>query len=138
VVILNIRHEGEPHQRAVVRGDDGVSGWGKVRFDAALPEPVCMGSLLTLGRPGDRPRNRLLFCNPHNPAGRERKNLTVKLSDDDGETWRYVRTLEPGPSAYSDLTNAGDDVLCLYERSGTLTLARFSISWVMDKPARAP
>ena len=122
-VVLNIRHEGEPHQRAVVRGRDGATGWEKVRFDPALPEPVCMGSLLAVG-------GRLLFSNPHNPDGRERKNLTVKLSLDGGATWPHARTLEPGPSAYSDLAAAGDQFLCLYERRGTLTLARFDEQWL--------
>ena len=118
-VMLNIRHEGEPHRRAVVEGRDGAGGWGQVRFDDALPEPVCMASLLQLGQ------DSLLFCNPNNPSGRERKNLTVKRSDDVGRTWKDVVTLEPGPSAYSDLAQAGGEVLCLYERRGTLTLARF-------------
>ena len=78
-----------------------------------------MASLLRFGQ------DSLLFCNPNNPSGRERKNLTVKRSDDVGRTWKDVVTLEPGPSAYSDLAQAGGEVLCLYERRGTLTLARF-------------
>jgi sialidase-1 len=126
-VILNIRHEGEPHQRAVVRGRDGATGWGKVEFDPALPEPVCMASLLAVGPP-DKPR--LLFSNPHNPTGRERKNLTIKLGDDGGHTWPHARTMEPGPSAYSDLAASGEALLCFYERKGTLTLARFTGAWL--------
>jgi sialidase-1 len=123
-VMLNIRHEGEPHHRAVVVGPDGAGGWGKVRFDAALPEPVCMASLVSLDGGG------LLFCNPHNPSGRERKNLTVKRSDDGGATWRALRIVEPGASAYTDMAVIGADVLCLFEQKGTLTLARFTESWV--------
>jgi sialidase-1 len=118
-VILNVRHEGEPHRRAVVEGGDGAGGWGDARFDDALPEPVCMASLLRFGQ------DSLLFCNPDNPSGRERKNLTVKRSDDLGRTWKDVVTLEPGAGAYSDLARVGDEVLCLYERRGTLTVARF-------------
>jgi sialidase-1 len=123
-VVLNIRHEGEPHLRAVVTGRDGATHWGAVRFDPALPEPVCMGSLLAARQGGGRP-DVLLFCNPHNPGGRERKNLTVKASTDGGRTWEASLTLEPGPSGYSDMADvAKGRVLCLYERNGTLTLAR--------------
>lgn len=131
-VMLNIRHEGEPHHRAVVRGPDGAAGWGKVRFDPALPEPVCMGSLVALGR------DAILFSNPHNPTGRERKNLTVKLSTDDGATWSAARTLEAGQSAYSDLAVAPDGtIFCLYERAKGLTLARFNRAWLAGAPGDA-
>ena len=132
-VMLNIRHEGEPHQRAVVVGPDGAGGWGEVRFDPALPEPVCMGSLVGLGD------GAILFVNPHNPSGRERKNLTVKLSADAGATWPAARTVEAGPSAYSDLAVTRDGtILCLYERRKGLTLARFSRAWLSDREGDAP
>ena len=133
-VILNIRHEGEPHLRAVVTGPDGATKWGPVRFDRALPEPVCMGSMLSMGRPGSRKATRLLFCNPHNPDGRERKNLTVKMSLTGGGQWEHSMTVEPGPSGYSDLATAGGRILCLYERQGTLTLARFGEVQVTEPP----
>src|ERR671920_848407 len=46
---------------------------------------------------------RLLFANPHNPAGEERRNVTVKLSEDEGATWPVSRVVEPGTSGYCDL-----------------------------------
>jgi sialidase-1 len=111
-VMLNIRHESLPRQRAVSIGPDGVTGWDTPKFDPALPDPVCMGSLVRSG-------NRLLFSNPHNPSGRERRNLTVKASDDWGRTWPVAMTIEPGPSGYSDLAAGADGtVFCLYERGG--------------------
>ena len=45
----------------------------------------------------------LVLNNPHNPSGRERRNLTVKLSEDEGKTWPRARVIEPGPSGYADL-----------------------------------
>jgi sialidase-1 len=105
-----------------------------VRFDRALPEPVCMGSMLSMGRPGSRRATRLLFCNPHNPDGRERRNLTVRMSLTGGGQWPHSMTLEPGPSGYSDLATSGGRILCLYERQGTLTLARFSEAQVTESP----
>ena len=108
-VMLNIRHEG-PQRRAVCVSPDGVSQWSKPRLDEALPDPVCMASMT---RSGDA----LLFCNPENGQSRERKNLTVKISKDDGRTWTRRVVVEPGPSGYSDLA-AGTDgtVYCFYER----------------------
>ena len=133
-VMLNVRHESEPRLRAVVVGRDGAGGWGKVRYDEALPETVCMAGMVKV------PGGPLLFSNPRNPGGRERKNLTVKLSADEGATWEASRVLEPGPSAYSDLAVAPDGtVYCFYERgggadnglrTGRLTMARFGVNWV--------
>lgn len=124
-VMLNIRHESEPRLRAVVTGPDGARSWGKPRLDPALPEPVCMGSIVR------GPGGVLLFSNPHNPTGRERRNLTVKLSRDGGATWPVMRTLEAGRSAYSDLAVAPEGtVLCFYERDKRLTMARFAVTWV--------
>jgi sialidase-1 len=114
-VMMNARHVGEPHLRAVLVSPDGTGKWSEPKFDAALPEPVCMGSLLSVE--GDDGKHALLFSNPHNADGRERKNLTVKISRDDGATWSVLQTLEPGASAYSDLAAGVDGTIyCFYER----------------------
>ena len=135
-VMLNIRHPGTPPLfRGVSTSATGIGEWTPIRFDQALPEPVCMGSLISLGG------KKLLFSNPHNATNRERKNLTLKLSGDDGATWPVSRTLEAGPSAYSDLA-AGPDgtIYCFYERGEKgpyerLTLARFNLEWLTAAPA---
>jgi sialidase-1 len=136
-VMLNIRHESAPHLRAVSVSDNGETGWSPLRYDQALPEPICFGSLVRLSQPpGDR-RTRLLFVNPHNPAGRERKNLTIKLSYDEGETWPEAKTVEPGPSGYADLAVGLDgSIYCMYERgtgkARSLSVARFNLEWLTD------
>ncbi len=88
----------------------------------------------------------LLFTNPHtlgrDAAGKEipsakgpRQNLTVKLSRDDGKTWPVSRTLEAGPSAYSDLAVLPDGtVLCLYEKASDIVVARFNLAWLTARP----
>ncbi len=137
-VMLNIRHESTPHFRGITTSLDGSKGWTPLRFDQRLPEPVCMGSLVRVSnRPDD---DRLLFANPHNPDGRDRRNLTVKLSNDGGQTWPSARAIEPGASGYSDLAVGTDGtVYCLYERGTAgrgatnpqaVCLARFPLEWV--------
>ncbi len=150
-VMLNIRSESDANRRAVAYSPDGATGWTKPAFDDQLKEPICMASLcrLTSSPPADR--NRLLFANPHNldrAAGvpkpgqsRDRKNLTVKLSYDEGKTWPVARPLDPGVSGYSDLAVGTDGMIhCLHERGGTdgksatmtktLTLATFNLEWL--------
>ncbi len=140
-VMLNIRHESEPHLRGVSISKDGATGWSKMQYDPALPDPVCFGSLVRLpSTQAGNLKDCLLFVNPHNPTGRERRNLTVKLSRDDGRTWPISRVIEPGLSGYADLAVGPDGtIFCLFERGsagggafnpGSLCLARFNLAWL--------
>jgi hypothetical protein len=145
-VMLNIRHESEPRLRGVSISPDGVTGWGKVRFDGALPDPVCFGSLVRLSKRAEGEKARILFVNPHNPTGRERRNLTVKLSEDEGLTWPVARVIEPGTSGYADLAVGPDGMIyCFYERgsagkgstgSPSLCLARLNLEWLAGERIR--
>jgi Neuraminidase (sialidase) len=139
-VMLNIRHESAPHIRAVSISREGATNWSPIQFDKALPEPICFGSLARLPKRAEGEKDRLLFVNPHNPSGRERRNLTVKLSDEDGKTWPVSRPIEPGLAGYADLAVGPDGtIFCLYERGTAgagatnpraLCLARFNIEWL--------
>ena len=148
-VMLNARSPSKANRRLVTVSKDGATKWSEPKFDDALPDPVCMGSLLAV--PGPKPV--LLFSNPDNldkagvkqppvpGTGRDRKNVTVRLSTDDGKTWTAKRTIESGFSAYSDLARAKDGtVLLFYERVGEkggnygrLTVARFATEWLTEK-----
>lgn len=156
-VMLNVRSESKAHRRLVTLSPDGATGWSRPRFDAALLEPICMAGLVRYSTEAEGGRNRLLFCNPANLAradgqeapgrNRDRRNLSVKLSYDEGDSWPVSRSLEPGWSAYSDIavTPAGT-ILCFYGRGGKssfagdrLTLARFNLEWLTggrDRPAK--
>jgi sialidase-1 len=89
----------------------------------ALVEPVCMASLLHVGRERDgRADGLLLFCNPAvNRA--PRRDMTIKLSADHGETWPAERALllDAGDSAgYSCLTLIDEATVgVLYEGSAS-------------------
>lgn len=154
-VLCNSRTESHSHRRLVSVSADGVTGWSEPRFDAALVEPICCGSIVGFDTPRGR---RIAFANPGvlertlpgGPGSRgigaretgrpfDRKRLTVRLSVDDCATWDTGRVLEHGASGYSDLTVLADGtILCLYE-CGTVTgmyddrylrLARFDEDWL--------
>ncbi|REK11224.1 MAG: exo-alpha-sialidase [Planctomycetota bacterium] len=151
-VMLNIRSESSPNLRAVAISPDGATNWTRPRFDQELPEPVCMASMCRFSLADEEGgKNRLLFSNPHNlkradgkeepGKNRDRRNLTVKLSYDEGETWPVAKALEPGRSAYSDLAVGPDGTIyCVYERSrkvggrhvSCLAVARFNLAWLTD------
>ncbi|MDZ7639399.1 MAG: sialidase family protein [Bryobacterales bacterium] len=95
-VMLNVRTESKENRRLVVTSADGATGWSSPRFQAELKEPVCFGSMVRLSGVGDGRRNRLLFVNPDNllrgamegkpGQGRDRRNLSVQLSYDEGDS----------------------------------------------------
>jgi sialidase-1 len=151
-VMLNARSESKQNRRLITISKDGARGWSAPQFDDALLEPICMGSLVRYSTVRSGGRNRILFSNPYNQERRDgkavpgmprdRRNVSVQLSYDEGKTWPARKAIEPGWSGYSDLAVAHDGtVLLLYERGGTdadrfrseaLTLARFPLAWLTD------
>jgi sialidase-1 len=149
-VMLNIRSESTPNRRLITTSADGASHWTKPQFDDALLEPVCMAGLVRYSNATDADKNRILFSNPHNllradgkaapGQGRDRRNLSVKISYDEGKTWAVSKTVEFKWSGYSDIgvTKSGT-ILCFYGRGckshfagDRLTLARFNLEWLTD------
>jgi sialidase-1 len=137
-VMINMRSESKEHRRAYSISRDGSSGWSEPMFDEVLVEPVCMASIVRLATP-ERDGTTvpaIVFANPATEKGR--KNLSIRLSRDDGITWPVVRVLEPGASAYSDLSVGPDNsIFCFYERGHgegnayrRLTLAKFDEEWI--------
>jgi sialidase-1 len=135
-VMLVSRNHSKPNRKLVVIGPDGATRWEKPFFHDQLWEPRCMASIVAHpARPGT-----LLFSNPHTlpaePGGKSaRENLSIKLSRDDGKTWPVNRTLDAGPSAYSDLAVLPDGtVVCLYEKASDIVAARFTLEWLAAQP----
>ena len=144
-VMLNVRNESKTHRRIVVTSPDGATDWSDPKFDDALVEPICMAGLVRYQHDG---KSLLLFCNPNNLTradgkeepgkSRDRRNVSVRISDDDGQTWTAGKSIEPEWSAYSDIaaTPTGT-ILCFYGRGekasfagDRLTVARFNLDWL--------
>ncbi|MBZ2184226.1 MAG: glycoside hydrolase [Bryobacter sp.] len=143
-VMLNARTISPRHRRVVLTSKDGATKWSAPRFQQELVEPICFGSLVR------HSGKKLLFVNPDNllKAGlegapgqsRDRRNLTIRLSEDDGETWKTQRVIDPGWTAYADLNTSPDGAIyVLYERGepdparlriASLTLVHFPLAWV--------
>ena len=121
---------------------DGISRWSEPRFDETLTDPICAAGLLRL--PGRKRGAQFVFSNPDSVsradlkplAGKDRRNLTLRLSRDEGATWYASRVLEPGPAAYSDLAAFRDGtIVCAFETTAAagarlLRLARLRADWI--------
>lgn len=137
-VMLVTRSVSKPNRKIITTSPNGATGWSKPAFHDQLWEPICMASITAHpSQPGT-----LIYSNPHTlkldaegketPAGRgKRENLSIKLSRDDGKTWPISKTLDAGPSAYSDLAVLPDGtVLCLWETKNDIQCARFNLDWI--------
>lgn len=86
----------------------------------ALIEPTCMASLHKhIYKRKKEAKSILLFCNPE--SCRERNNMTLKVSFDDGQTWPSAHKVlldEWGGFGYSCITSVDDETIgILYESS---------------------
>ena len=129
-LLLSMRNYHGKDLRAFARSTDGGETWSEPRHHEEVYCPTCQSSL---HRHSWAPEDTILYLGPSGPG---RQNLTVRASRDGGATWPVVRTLQFGPSAYSDLAVLPDGtVVCLYEagRTGayeTITFARFPLAWL--------
>lgn len=92
---------------------DGGESFGEPFHIRDLIEPICNASIIDYS-PNGRKTGRLLFSNPEDKS--KRVNMTIRMSCDNGSTWKRVSTLTAGPAAYSDLcVMKNGDVGILYE-----------------------
>lgn len=149
-VMLNVRNESTEHRRLVTTSADGATGWTKPEFHPQLLEPICMASMVRYSLAGDDGKNRILFSNPDNLSradgketpgkNRDRKNMTIKLSYDEGKTWTVSKVADPGWAAYSDLAVTPKGTILLFYGRGTkpgfagefLSLIRCNLEWLTD------
>lgn len=116
------------HQAKIRSRDKGETWTQKMEYDTALTGKVCDIGLINYPT-----RSKILVVSQ--PADlKQRKNLTVRVSKDDGETWTTWGLLQEDGATYSDLAVLPDKtVICLYGHGGTahmpqkVSLARFKL-----------
>lgn len=120
--------------RTVAYSTDGGATYTPFAPDPQLPDPANNASIIRYApdAPPSDPRSKwLLFSNTEDTGAR--RNLTVKMSCDDGVTWPVKKVVDPGAAAYSTLTRLPDGrVGLLYERGDYqhMTYASFGLKWL--------
>ncbi len=142
-LLINMRnYDRSKTTRAIATSTDGGITWSDVRHDPALIEPICQASLLRYTMQPQNDRNRLLFSNPAHAEPGQRRDMTIRMSEDEGKTWPMSRVIWPGPAAYSCLAILPNgDIACLFEAGEKhpyerIALARFSRDWLAGTDAR--
>jgi sialidase-1 len=135
-LMMNSRNQkGDIRARIVSISSDGGASWDTTYFDHNLIDPVCQGSILSVGK--KRGKSILAFCNPADT--KSRNNLTLRISYDEGMTWTlnipvYNGRSESGKkfdySAYSDMVKLDKKHIgILYEKDNYSTITFVIKKW---------
>ena len=130
---MNARNQkGDVKARIVALSEDGGQTWSSISIDKNLPDPVCEGSLLELGM--KKGKQMLAFCNAADTE--RRNNLTLRISMDEGITWKENILIDKSPdnkkdyTAYSDIVKMNKkNIGVLYERNGYAEIVFTCINW---------
>ncbi|MCF1713012.1 glycoside hydrolase [Flavihumibacter sp. RY-1] len=133
-LMLNARNQkGDIRARIVATSSNGGETWDTTFFDRQLPDPICQGTLLTIGK--KKRKNILAFCNAADEKRRD--NLTLRISYDDGKTWsrsllvdKATDPKQSDPTAYSDIVLLNKKTIgILYEKNGYSTIQFKAMRW---------
>lgn len=130
--MVNARANGKKMRYVHISSDEGKT-W-ETRPEPKLIDPGCNGSIIRYTSIGDGfKKNRLLFSNAKMKKGR--KNMTVRISYDEGQTWSEGKTIYSGGSAYSDMTILENGDIGLFFEQDEYTknpFVSFSLKWLTD------
>ena len=126
--------------RRFSRSTDGGVTWTAATAVNDLPDPSCNGDIITY--PSADGQARLLHTLPANSS--VRRDVSVFMSYDDGQTWPVSKKLIDGYSAYSSLTVLPDGSIGCFVEEGKwdsnipgedgfrLYFMKFTLDWLTD------
>ena len=133
-LLFNARNQkGDVRQRIAAWSSDGGATWDAIRFDPNLPDPVCQGSILSIGT--KKRKSVLAFINAADTKYRD--NLTLRISFDEGKSWPVATVVDKSPTtpprdytAYSDIVKTGKKKIgVLYEKENYSQIVYKVMKW---------
>lgn len=133
-LMMNIRNQsGNIRSRIIALSHTGGATWDTAYFDHRLPDPVCEGSILTIGTKNGK--HILAFSNAADSANRD--NLTLRISFDEGRTWKKSIVVDKSPpgkernhAAYSDIVKVKKrEIGVLFESQNYSSIVFQRIKW---------
>ncbi|WP_121808917.1 sialidase family protein [Mucilaginibacter kameinonensis] len=112
-LMMNIRNQlGNVKQRIVAISSNGGQTWDTTYFDAHLPDPVCQGSILNLGK--SKGKAIIAVCNDADTLHRD--NLTLRVSFDEGKSWKQNYVIAKSPEGYNGDYSAYSDLVAIDQK----------------------
>ncbi|WP_184542043.1 sialidase family protein [Mucilaginibacter sp. FT3.2] len=112
-LMMNIRNQlGNIKQRIIAVSSNGGQTWDTTYFDAHLPDPICQGSILNVGK--SKGKAILAVCNDADTLHRD--NLTLRISFDEGKTWKQNDVIAKSPAGYQGDFSAYSDLVPVDKR----------------------
>jgi sialidase-1 len=99
--MINCRLNRIGHRQVFVSSDEGIT-WAS-RPDKTLIDSGCNAGIIRwTDKKTNDTKGVLIFVNANHPT--KRKNLSLRISKDDGKTWSAPKLLYDGPAAYSSIS----------------------------------
>ncbi len=133
--LLNLRPDSGVNLRTFAWSNDNGTTWSAPVYQSALISPSCQGSIIRYTNTTSFSEN-CLICS--NPADTQRDNLVIRVSYDEGQTWKYSQPLWSGEAGYSDLAISKDNQICSLFEYGCLNyyehiaFAKYNMTWLTN------
>jgi sialidase-1 len=121
-VYVNARNQNgsDPATRCIALSRDGGATFdAPFAAEPSIISPVVQNSLVRFSAKdrGDS-RDLLVYCGPGNP--KQRRDLTLVLSNDEGKTWSGKMIVHNGPAGYSDVVKLDETRLGILFEAGQM------------------
>lgn len=132
-ILMSIRNKNKGNRYYTRSTDNGIT-WAPVQLWKDLKDPGCNGDIIRYSmEKNGTGKNILLHSIPFDE--KDRRNVSVYVSYDEGKTWPTGKTICAGHSAYSSLTVLKDGTIGAYIEEGTsenmnMYYLNFSLEWL--------